>query len=45
MEKHSARFFNYLSWWVRVRVWGVVMVWVRVGVGAMVRVGVGLVRG
>ena len=38
---YSARFFNYLIWWVRV--WVVVRVWVRVG--AMVRVGVRLVRG
>ena len=40
-------FFNYLIWWIRVRVrlWGVVRVWVRVRVGAMVRVWVGLVRG
>ena len=44
-EKYSARFFNYLIWWVRVRVWGVVIVWVRVRVGASVGVGVGLVRG
>ncbi len=42
-EKYSARFFNYLIWWVRVLV--VVRVLVRVTVGARVMVGVGLVRG
>ncbi len=46
-EKYSSRFFNYLIWWVRlrVRVLVVVRVWVRVTVGARVMVGVGLVRG
>ena len=44
-EKYSARFFNYLIWWVRVRVLVVVRVWVRVTVGPRVMVGVGLVRG
>ena len=46
-EKYSARFFNYLIWWVRlrVRVLVVVRVWVRVTVDARVMVGVGLVRG
>ena len=42
-EKYSARFFNYLIWWVWVLV--VVRVLVRVTVGARVMVGVGLVRG
>ena len=41
-EKYSARLFATRF---RDRVWGVVRVWVRVKVGAMVRVGVGLVRG
>ena len=40
----SARFFNYLIWWVRVRLWGVVTVCVRVRVGARVGDWVGLVR-
>ena len=46
-EKYSERFFNYLIWWVRlrVRVLVVVRVWVRVTVDARVMVGVGLVRG
>ena len=44
-EKYSARFFNYLIWWVRVTVLVVVRVSVRVAVGARVMVGVGLVRG
>ena len=37
--------FNYLIWWVRLRVLVVVRVWVRVTVDAMIMVGVGLVRG
>ena len=44
-ENYSARFVNYLIWWVRDRVWVVVRFWIRVRVGARVRVGVGLVRG
>ena len=44
-RKDSARFFNYLIWWVKVRVCVVVRVWVRVRDGARVRVGVGLVMG
>ena len=39
-EKYSARFSNYQLWWVRLRVLVVVMVWVRVTVGARVMVGV-----
>ena len=44
-EKYSARFFNYLIWWVRFRVRVLVVVWVMVAVDARVMVGVGLVRG